>query len=319
MIQAFADWLIYKVFSLSPSSHLGSSLNFFVYDSIKILLFIFTIVSTIAFIRTFFPPQQIKKALSRQHYGIGNLVAAIFGAITPFCSCSSVPIFIGMVKAEVPLGIAFSFLVTSPLVNEIIFVMMGGTFGWKIAIFYALFGILLGWTTGIVLGRMGLEKELVLNKVKADENLGLDYLPKKLEGKIQYALNDGFQTFRGLWKVVLVGMAIGAYIHGYVPAEFFTSIIDFNAPWAVPLVTLLGIPIYAGCSTMVPIIFAFTQKGIPLGTGLAFLMAVAGLSLPEGIMLSKVLSPKLLTIFFTVVGIGIIMVGYLFNFLAKVL
>jgi len=319
MLQSFADWLIYSVVGLSPTSTLGSALNFFVYDTIKILLFIFFIVTFIAFVRTFFPPQKIKDALSHSRFGIGYIVAALFGAITPFCSCSSVPIFIGMIKAEVPLGIAFSFLVTSPLVNEILFVMMGGTFGWKIAFMYAGFGILLGLVSGFILGKLGLEKELILTKVQADNSLGLDALPKTIKGKIAYAFQDGSQTFSGMWKIVIIGMAIGAFIHGYVPTTFFTSIVDFKAPWAVFVVTLLGIPIYAGCSTMVPIIFAFTQKGIPLGTALAFLMSVAGLSLPEGVILSQVLSKKLLAIFFGIVGVGIILIGYLFNLLATII
>ena len=319
MLQNFADWLIYAVFHLSPTSRLGAALNFFVYDTIKILFLIFTVVTIIAFIRTFFPPQQIKKVLSGQHYGLGNIAACIFGAITPFCSCSSVPIFIGLIKAEVPIGIAFSFLVTSPLVNEIVFVMMGGTFGWKIAFLYALSGITLGLISGIVLGKMGLEKELILDRVEADETLGLNYLPKALGDKVLYALHDGWRTFRGLWLIVLIGMSIGSFIHGFIPTEFFTRFINSSSIWAVPLVTLIGIPIYAGCSTMVPIVFAFTQKGIALGTSLAFLMAVAGLSLPEGIMLSSVLSKKLLAIFFIIIGIGIIIIGYLFNFLSMII
>lgn len=313
MFQAFANWLVYSVFNLSIDSKIGSSVNFFVYDTIKIYFLVIVVIAVIAFIRTFFSPHKIKEVLSRQKFGLGNLAAAMFGAVTPFCSCSSIPIFIGFIKAEVPLGIAFSFLITSPLVNEIVFVMMGGLFGWKIAALYALAGITLGVVVGLILGKMKLEKGLILDSSAAGQNLAKDYLPKTLEGKIQFALSESWGTFKKLWWVIALGVAAGAAIHGYVPVDFFRQYLGVDSLWAVPVATLIGIPIYAGCSTVVPIVFALFGQGFPLGTALAFMMAIAGLSLPEAIMLKRVLSLKLLAIFFGVVGVGIIIIGYLFN------
>ncbi|MBA4336164.1 hypothetical protein C0416_00120 [bacterium] len=314
MIQRFADWLIYSVFGLDSASKLGSSINYFVYDTVKIYLLVIVIVAVIAFIRTFLSPHKIKEVLGRQKFGIGNIAASILGAVTPFCSCSSIPMFVGFIKAEVPLGIAFSFIITSPLVNEVVFVLMGGTFGWGIASLYAFSGIVLGVAAGVILGKMKLEKEIILKlgDVKG-ESLNLNYLPKSIDGKIQFALRDSFKTFKKLWLIIAIGVGIGAAIHGYVPADFFQQYLSVDSIIAVPIATLVGIPVYAGCSTLVPIVFAFVQQGIPLGTALAFMMAVAGLSLPEAIMLKKVISIKLLAIFFGIVAVGIIFTGYIFN------
>lgn len=314
MVQQFADWLIYSVLNLDPASKIGSSINFFVYDTVKIYLLVLVIIGVIAFIRTFLPPHKIKEMFSKQRFGVENLSASILGAVTPFCSCSSIPIFVGFLKAEIPLGIAFSFIITSPLVNEVVFVLMGGTFGWKIAAIYALSGIVLGVVAGLVIGKMKLDKEIILNfNDNMGEKLSLDYLPKSVEGKIQYSLQESFTTFKKLWLVIAIGVGIGAAIHGYVPAEFFKQYLNINSLLAVPIATLVGIPIYAGCSTLVPIVFALTAQGIPLGTALAFMMAIAGLSLPEAIMLKKVMTMKLLAIFFGTVAVGIMIIGYLFN------
>jgi len=316
MLQRFTDWLIYSVFNFDSASKLGGSFNFFVYDTIKIYFLVLIIIAGIAFIRTFLPPAKLKEMFARQKFGIANLSAALLGAVTPFCSCSGIPVFIGFLKAEVPLGAAFSFLITSPLVNEVVFVLMGGTFGWKIATMYALTGIILGVVIGMIMGKMKLEKEIIMKfDGPAGEDLAVEYLPKSLEGKIQYSLNESFATFKKLWLVIALGVAAGAAIHGYVPAEFFRQYLGVNSILAVPIATLIGIPIYAGCSTLVPVVFALTAQGIPLGTALAFMMAIAGLSLPEAIMLKKVMSLKLLAIFFGIVALGIILIGYLFNLL----
>ena len=316
MIKILADWLVTSVLKLDPASKIGESFNFFIYDTVKIYLLVLIIIAVIAFIRTFLPPHKLKETFAKQKFGLGNLSASIFGTITPFCSCSSIPLFIGFLTAEIPLGIAFSFIITSPLVNEVVFVLMGGTFGWKIATLYASAGIILGVVAGMILGRMKLEKEIILKlNENAGENLSLDYLPKSLEGKIQYSFNESFTTFKKLWLVIAVGVGIGAAIHGFVPAEFFKQYLNINSFLAVPIATLIGIPIYAGCSTLVPVVFALTTQGIPLGTALAFMMAIAGLSLPEAIMLKKVMTMKLLAIFFGIVALGIILIGYLFNLL----
>lgn len=315
MLKIFTDWLTYTLFQFDPTSHWGESLNYFIYDSLKILGLVFGVVALIAFLRTFLPPHGIKKLLSKQKFGIGNLFAALFGAVTPFCSCSSIPLFLGFLKAEMPIGIAFSFLTTSPLVNEIVFVLMGDKFGWKIAFLYAASGILLGVFSGIILGKLKLEKEITLT-ITTSANLDQNYLPHTLEGKIEYSLRESYLTFQKLWWIILVGVGIGAIAHGYIPASFFEKNLNLNAWFAVPLATILGIPIYASCAAVVPFAVTIIEKGIPLGTALAFMMSLAGLSLPEAIMLKRMLSFKLLSLFFGIVGFGIICIGYLFNFLS---
>lgn len=313
MLQAFSDWLTFSLLHLDAASRLGSSVNFFVYDTLKIYLLTFTVLTVVGFLRTYLSPEKIRRILGKQRFGIGNIVASGVGAVTPFCSCSSIPLFVGFIEAGIPLGISFSFLITSPLVNEVVFVLMGGLFGWKIAFLYALAGIALGVLSGMIIGGMKLEKEIILNGGVRGEALDLSYLPKSFEGKIQYALREGVTTFRKLWWVILIGVGLGAAIHGYIPQEFFQKYLGTGSWFAVPVAVLIGIPIYAGCSSLVPVIFAFVLNGVPLGTALAFLMAVAGLSLPEGIMLRRVMTTKLLAIFFGIVGVGIIIIGYLFN------
>lgn len=314
MFQYIADLITYDLFKIKEGTSLASSVNFFFYDIFKIFLLIFLVVSFISFFRTFFSANKIKNFASKAKYGLGNLGASIFGAVTPFCSCSSIPIFIGFLKARIPLGIAFSFLITSPLVNEVAFVMMGAMFGWKIASLYAIFGILLGVIAGIVLGKLNLEKNLILEKGEG-KNFE-EYMPRTFHGKLQYALTDGAKTFKKLYIYIIAGVLVGALIHGYVPKEFFIEHIGKYELLSVPIAVLFGIPIYAGCSTLVPIIFSITANGVPLGTSLAFMMAIAGLSLPEGIMLKRVMNLKLLLTFFGIVAVGITMIGYIFNFIS---
>jgi len=249
----------------------------------------------------------------KTRFGLGNLAAAVFGAVTPFCSCSSIPIFIGFLKAKVPVGIAFSFLITSPLVNEVAFVIMGGMFGWKLAALYAISGILLGVIAGMILGALKMEKNIILDNEGKD--IEEKYLPKTFSGKLQFALTEGKKTLEKLLPYIIGGVAVGAAIHGYVPQEFFENYVGKNSILSVPIAVIIGIPIYAGCSTIVPLIFSITANGVPLGTSLAFMMAIAGLSLPEAIILKRVMKFKLLLAFFATVAVGITIIGYLFNFL----
>ena len=316
MFQNFADWLTYSIFGFFPGTALGGSVNFFIYDIVKIYVLILLIVAGLAFFRTFLSPHKIKNVLVKQKFGAGNVMASLLGAVTPFCSCSSIPLFIGFLEAEVPLGITFSFIITSPLVNEVVFVLMGGTFGWKIAFLYAFSGIVLGVMAGLILGKLKLEKEVTLKwGVNGDKKIAETYLPKSLEGKIQFSMKESVSVFKKLWWIIAIGVAIGAAIHGYVPQDFFERYLGADPILAVPVATLLGIPIYAGCSTVVPIAFALTAKGLSFGTVLAFMMSIAGLSLPEAIMLKRVMTMKLLAIFFGTVAVGIILIGYLFNLL----
>ncbi len=317
MFKKFADFITYELFNYAQGSAQAEAVHFFFYDAVKILALIFTIVSVIEFAKTFVPEEKLKKAMTSTKYGLGNLAAASFGAMTPFCSCSSIPIFMGFLKAHVPLGIAFSFLITSPLVNEVAFVIMGGLFGWKIALIYAITGILMGAVLGLILGKLNLEGEI---KIQAGR---IGDIPKhkfeKLSGRIKYAAKEAFELFKKLLPYVILGVGAGALIHGFVPDEFFTNYIQKYSAFSVPFAVILGVPIYAGCSALVPLIFSITVSGVPLGTSLAFMMGIAGLSLPEAIILKKVMKTKLLAIFFALVAIGIILIGYLFNFLEVVL
>ena len=311
MFKNIIDYIIYNLLGLEGK--FADTLFFFSYESIKILFLILLVVFVISFLRTFLSSEKINKFLSKGKFGLSNFVASIFGAVTPFCSCSSIPLFIGFIKGGIPTGVAFSFLITSPMVNEIVLVLMFGTFGWKIAVTYALFGILMGTVFGVVLGKMNMDKQVLIDKF---EGRGTDsYVPKTWQKKLNYAWKESLKTFKKLFWFVLLGMAIGAIINGYVPPEFFEKFVGNFGIFSVPLAVLVGIPIYAGCSTLVPIVYAIAVKGIPLGTALAFMMSIAGLSLPEAIILKRVMSMKLLAIYFGVVTIGIVVIGLLFNLL----
>ena len=315
MFQYIADFVTYNILGLEIESRLTSSINFFIYDFLKILFLIFFVVSFISFIRTFLSSNKLKDLMKKSRFGVGNLAASTFGAVTPFCSCSSIPIFIGFLKAEIPIGIAFSYLITSPLVNEVAFVIMGGLFGWRLALIYAVSGILLGVIAGIILGSFKMKDSIILDE--NEKEVKEDYLPKKFSGKLQYALLEGRKTIKKLLPYIIGGVGLGAVIHGYVPKEFFENYIGQYSLFAVPIAVILGIPVYAGCSAVVPLIFSITANGVPLGTSLAFMMSIAGLSLPEAIILKRVMKFKLLAVFFSIVGIGIIIIGYIFNFLEK--
>ncbi len=319
MFQWFADWFTYDLLGFPQDGvELAHVINFFIYDTLKILVLMFLVMTVIAFFRTFFAPSKLSEIMGKTRYGLGNLAAAIFGAVTPFCSCSSIPIFIGFLKAKVPVGIAFSFLITSPLVNEVAFVMMGGLFGWRLALIYAISGILLGTIAGMILGALKMDKSIILNDEK-NGRVETEYLPKTFSGKIEYALNDSVKTFKKLYLYIIAGVLVGAIIHGYVPQEFFMNYVAKYSVLSVPVAVIVGVPLYAGCSTIVPFIFSITASGVPLGTSLAFMMAIAGLSLPEAMILKRVMSFKLLGTFFGIVAVGIILIGYLFNFLEKVI
>lgn len=313
MFNWIAETVVYDILKLPQEDNLASALHFFIYDSLKILVLIFLVVSVITFIRTFFKDESLRNFMQKAKFGSGNFAAALFGAVTPFCSCSSIPIFIGFLKARIPIGIAFSFLITSPLVNEVAFVIMGGLFGWDLALLYAISGITLGVIGGLFIGSLKLDKEIILNDDLQTKKI--NEMPKKFDKKVKFSLKEGFKTFKKLLPYVLGGVAIGALIHGFVPQEFFMEYIGKYSILSVPVAALVGVPIYAGCSTVVPLIFGITANGVPLGTSLAFMMSIAGLSFPEAIILKRVMTVKLLAIFFSSVTIGIIIIGYLFNYI----
>lgn len=318
MLQRAVDWLLYSAIKIDSTTRLAETVNYIIYDTIKILFLLFIMVFIAAFLRSYLPQDKMKKWLSKKRYGLENLLAAIFGAITPFCSCSSIPLFIGFIRSGIPLGVTFSFLVTSPLVNEYLVVLMLGFFGWKITAAYVTSGILLGFFSGIILGKLKLEK--YLNK---DIALNAKNIKQKVFSSMQerfnFSINESYSMVGKLWIWLIIGVGIGALIHNFVPQRAIESIVNRTGIFTVPIVVLLGVPMYGSCAAIVPIAVALFQKGIPVGTALAFMMAIAGLSFPEGVMLKGIMKLKLVLIFFGVVAAGIVLTGYLFNFLQGIL
>lgn len=319
MIQTFADWLIYDVIGLSVDSRLGSALDFFVYDSLKILLLLFLISALMGIVNAYFPIERLRNYLtSHRLYGLQYFLASLFGAITPFCSCSSIPLFIGFVKGGIPLGVTFAFLITSPLVNEVAVAMFLGSFGIKVTAIYVVSGILLGMIGGVILGQMRLEP-LLSDWVRQIQAQSSAQTAEWEEEKVSF-FNRLPQILRYSWNIVkevlvyvLIGIGIGAAMHGYVPEGFFETYMAKENWYAVPLAVFCAVPMYANAAGIVPVIEVFVAKGIPLGTAVAFMMAVVGLSLPEATLLKKVMTWKLVGIFFGVVTLFIILSGYLFN------
>ena len=321
MIQKFADWLVFQIMGINPESALGSSLNFFFYDSIKILLLLFFISAIMGIINAYFPINKLRNYLqTRKLYGLEYLLASLFGAITPFCSCSSIPLFIGFVKGGIPLGVTFSFLITSPLVNEVAIAMFLGTFGVKVTIIYVLSGIILGVLGGYILGKMNLYPYLSewVKKIQRDQDI--DSAKYEAENtsffsRLPDILTDAWGIVKGVLIYVLIGIAIGATMHGYVPEGFFQEYLSADSWYAVPLAVIFAVPMYANAAGIVPVIEVFVAKGVPLGTAIAFMMAVVGLSLPEATLLKKVMTWKLIGIFFGVITLFIMISGFLFNWL----
>jgi len=313
MLLKFADWLIYGVFHL-PEGHLAGMLHFFVYDTIKILLLLFVMISVIGFLRSFLPQDKVKTWLKERGV-IGNISASLFGAVTPFCSCSSIPIFLGFVNAGAPLGVTFSFLITSPIINEYLMVLMLGYFGWKITLVYIVSGVCVGVTGGILLGKMQLERFLEQDMLGSDH--ARDQLPEfdSFQSRVKFGIHESWEIVKRIWKWVMVGVGVGAVIHNYVPRETIQGIIESTGIFAVPLAVLLGVPMYGSCAAIVPVAVVLFQKGVPLGTAIAFMMATSAVSLPEAVLLRRAMKLPMITAFFLVVAVYIIVIGYLLNFL----
>ena len=318
-IQVLADWLTYEIINLSPETHLGASVNFFIYDSIKILLLLLVINYFMAILRHYLPIEKLRDFLaSRKWYGLDYFFASVFGTITPFCSCSSIPLFIGFIEAGIPLGVTLSFLITSPLVNQVAVVLFAGLFGWKITILYVISAMLLGIFGGFILGKLKLEKyvaDYVWN-IKS-QKLETKNNKEKFSALIKKFWHEGFDLTKKITPYVLLGIAVGAVIHGYVPAGFFENYIKADNLFAVPIAAIVAVPMYANAVGVIPIMQSLVEKGIPLGTALAFMMAVVGLSLPEALILKRVMKMKLLIYFFGITTINIIIIGYLFNAFVK--
>ena len=319
MIQQFADWLVYSIMGLDGATALGAAVNFFVYDSIKILLLLFLISSVMGIVNAYFPIERLRNYLvSHRLYGLQYLLASVFGAITPFCSCSSIPLFIGFVKGGIPLGVTLAFLITSPLVNEVAVAMFLGSFGVRATMIYVISGILLGCVGGMVLGRMRLEPYLSdwVKQVQAQSEQQSAQWEKDhttFFKRLPTIIGDAWQTVRGVLIYVLIGIGIGAFMHGFIPEGFFEQYMSRDNWYAVPLSVVFAVPMYANAAGIVPVVEVFVAKGIPLGTAIAFMMAVVGLSLPEATLLKKVMTWRLIAIFFATVTLFIILSGYMFN------
>lgn len=318
-LQQFADWLIFSVFSIKQHSKLGDALNFFVFDTLKIFILLGFITLIMGIINSYFPIDKVRNFLTkRKWYGLDYFLASFFGTITPFCSCSSVPLFIGFVKGGIPLGVTLAFLISSPLVDAVSVAMFLGMFGWKVTIVYVVSGIVLSMIAGYILGKMKIEhlltdwvQQLLKNKQVEVES----YIEEKqtFVQRIPFIVKEAFVIVKGVAIYILIGIAIGGLMHGFIPTGFFEQYITKENPLAVPIAVLVGIPMYSNAAGVLPIMQVLVQKGIPIGTAIAFMMAVVGLSIPEGLLLKKVMSTRMLFIFFGVVATCIIISGYLFN------
>lgn len=313
MLQEFADWATFSALHLAKDSQLGAAANFFIYESIKVILLLVVIVFIVGIIRTFITPQRVKKWLGKRREGVGNVLAALLGIPTPFCSCSAVPLFIGFVESGVPLGITFSFLIASPLINEVAATMLFAMFGWQIAALYIMSGLIIAIIAGMIIGWLHLEGEVedFVFKIKAGK---MKERKMRWKQRINFGIAESKSITLKVLPYLLLGIAIGGLIHGYAPSDFLANIAGNSNPLAVPVAVLIGIPLYSNAAGMVPIVGVLISKGMAVGTALAFMMSVIGLSLPEMIILRKVLKPKLLAVFVLVLFISFVLTGYIFNF-----
>jgi hypothetical protein len=311
-IQWLADWITYTILNLTKETSLANAINFFIYDSIKVTLLLLVIVFIVGIIRTFITPERVRKIVGKKKEGIGNVLAAIFGIPTPFCSCSAVPLFIGFIESGIPLGITFSFLIASPLINEVAATMLFAMFGWQIAALYIISGLVIAILTGIIIGRLGLENE-VEEFVYKIQSKRIKEQKMNWKQRMNFGMQESKSITLKVLPYLLIGIAIGGVIHGYAPQDLLIKIAGKDNPLAVPIAVLIGIPLYSNAAGMVPIVGVLIDKGLPVGTALAFMMAVIGLSLPEMIILRKVLKPKLIAIFVGIMFVSIVLVGYLFN------
>jgi len=315
-LPAFATWLTYDLLGLTRGMALTEAVAFFIYDAPKVLLLLTLAVFGIGIVRSFFTAERARKILTGKRETVGNVFAALLGTVTPFCSCSAVPLFIGFVTAGVPLGVTFSFLVSAPMVNEVALALLYGLFGWRVAALYLGTGLAIAIVAGWTIGRLHMEPHVEawvyqVNLGEATEEAQLDW-----PGRLRFGLQAVRDIVGKVWVYVLLGIGIGAWIHGYVPENFLAAIMGREAWWSVPLAVVIGIPMYSSAAGMIPVVQALLGKGAALGTVLAFMMAVIGLSFPEMVILRKVLRPRLIATFTAVVGVGILIVGYLFNLLS---
>jgi uncharacterized membrane protein YraQ (UPF0718 family) len=313
-LQPFADFLVSSIFGMEKGSHLTEAIRFFIFEVPKVLLLLTLIVFVVGIIRSYFSPERTRKILGGKKLFIGNVLASLLGVVTPFCSCSAIPLFLGFVESGVPLGVTFSFLIAAPMINEVALVLLFGLFGWKTALLYMSTGLIIAIISGYIIGSLKLERfvEEWVYQVKAGHlNVAEEKIP------FSQRITSGFDAVKEIvakvWIYIVIGIGVGAGIHGYVPENFMAGLMGKNAWWSVPIAVIIGVPMYSNAAGIIPIVQALLEKGASLGTVLAFMMSVIGLSLPETIILKKVLKLQLIFTFVGIVALGIIIVGYLFN------
>ncbi len=313
-LEDIVNFLVYSLMHLEHGSHLTESIRFFLYDTPKVLMLLISIVFIVGIIRSYFSPEKTRKALEGKPLFIGNIMASTLGIVTPFCSCSAIPLFIGFVESGIPLGVTFSFLIAAPMINEVALVLLFGLFGWKTALLYVSTGLLIAITSGWVIGRLKLERfvEEWVYEIKSGD-LRMEEGNITFRDRIQAGYTAVHDIVSKVWIYIVAGIAVGAAVHGYVPENFMASIMGKTVWWSVPLAVAIGVPLYSNAAGIIPILQALLEKGAALGTALAFMMSVIGLSLPEMIILKKVIKLPLIVIFISVVATGIMIVGFLFN------
>jgi uncharacterized protein len=313
MLEAISQYITYGLLKLEHGSHLADAVDFFIYDTTKIFLLLSVIIFVISVLRSYFPPEKTRQILSHKKLFIGNILAALLGVVTPFCSCSAVPLFIGFVEAGIPIGITFSFLISSPMVNEIAIVLLFGLFGWKVTALYIGTGLLVAIFGGIIIGKLKLERWVEEYVYTFHNGQGYEIHKQTFRERLEFAKDGTKDILKRIWLYILIAIGIGGFIHGYVPENFLVHYAGKDNFFAVPIAVLIGVPLYSNAAGVIPIVYALMEKGLGMGTVLSFMMAVTALSFPEMIILRKVLKIQLLSIFVGIMTVTIIAVGYLFN------
>lgn len=307
------DALVYGYFGMDKEASIGSALHFFIFDTVKIYILLVLIIFAVSFLRTYFNTEKVRVYLQGKSEFTGNVLAALFGIITPFCSCSAIPLFLGFMQARIPLGITFSFLISSPMNNEIAIALLFGLFGWKITALYIGFGLVVAIIGGFIVGKLGMEKYVLIPVVPMSGDLEDVEIKLSFSQRSRESWGYTYDIVKKIYLYVMIGVGIGAFIHGYVPTDFIVQYTGSNTWYSVPLAVIFGVPMYSNAAGVMPLIEVLTGKGMLLGTALSFMMAITALSLPEAMILKRILHVKLIATFFGIVGLGIMGVGYLFN------
>lgn len=311
--EKFVDYLIYSLLAFDKTNHLASALHFFIFDTVKIFILLITIIYLVSYLRTWFNVEKVRAYLQGKSLLLGNVLASLFGIITPFCTCSAIPLFLGFIQARIPIGVTFSFLISAPMNNEIAIAMLFSLFGWKVTLIYIGFGLLVAIVGGYIIGKTNAEKYILMDIKPLEGNLEDVKIDLTIKQRHKEALSYTLDIFKKIYLYVIIGVGAGAFIHGYVPTDFIVEYAGSDAWYSIPLAVILGIPMYASAAGVMPLVEVLTSKGMLLGSALAFMMSVTALSLPEAMILKRILHTKLIVIFFTIIGFGIICIGYIFN------